>query len=207
MIALQAIAWSCLAFSPLAVSAGACKPKSTDLSTTIAATSETASSAESTVTDITTTIASTIDTTASSILEETTETSTIETTTSEAASTTSSAPCPSYTQIIPPPSGKVCGKEVTRGDSSSSPLYLASPLSVTGLTGCAKYCGDNPECVSFYAEDYSPAPGAPVYKICFLFKGYEKDIPFGPGEAGKPTYYEQDCFACVRDEAQPPIPS
>jgi hypothetical protein len=210
MIPLQAIAWSCLALSPLAVSAGACKPRSTDLTTAASSTFETASSSEalqSTVTDLTTTLASTIETTASSNIQ-TTEASTIETTSSEAAATTSSAPCPSFTQIIPPPGGKVCGKEVTRGTSDSSPLYIQSPLSTTGLTGCAKYCGDSPGCVSFYAEDYVPGPGAPTFKICFLFKGYEKDIPFGEGQAGRPTYYEQGCFACIRDEVpQPPIPS
>ncbi|EXL91637.1 hypothetical protein NOF04DRAFT_16673 [Fusarium oxysporum II5] len=210
MIPLRTIALSCLALAPVAVSAGACKPRSTDLTTAASSTLETASSSEalqSTVTDLTTTIASTVETTVSSIIETTTEASTIETT-SEAATTTSSAPCPSYTQIIPPPSGKVCGKEVSRGTLDSSPLYLRSQLSTTGLTGCAKYCGDTPGCVSFYAEDYVPGPGAPTFKICFMFKGYEKDIPFGEGQDGRPTYYEQGCFACVRDEApQPPIPS
>ncbi|QGI80906.1 hypothetical protein CEK25_007635 [Fusarium fujikuroi] len=153
----------------------------------------------STPTDLSTTIASTIETT--------TKASTIETT-SEAAATTSSPPCPSYTQIVPPPSGKVCGKAVTRGTFQSSPLYLGSQLSTTGLTGCAKYCGDTPGCVSFYAEDYVPGPGAPTYKICFKFKGYEEDIPFGEGQNGGSAYYEQGCFACVRDEApQSPIPS
>ncbi|KAK2691261.1 hypothetical protein QWA68_009947 [Fusarium oxysporum] len=201
MIPLRTIALSCLALAPVAVSAGACKPRSTDLTTAASSTLETASSSEalqSTVTDLTPTIASTVETTVSSIIE----------TTSEAATTTSSAPCPSYTQIIPPPSGKVCGKEVSRGTLESSPLYLGSQLSTTGLTGCAKYCGDTPGCVSFYAEDYVPGPGAPTFKVCFMFKGYEKDIPFGEGQDGRPTYYEQGCFACVRDEApQPPIPS
>ncbi|KAH7253593.1 uncharacterized protein BKA55DRAFT_737387 [Fusarium redolens] len=89
-----------------------------------------------------------------------------------------------------------------------SGFFMSQNDSTTGLTGCAKYCGDSPGCVSFYAEDYVPGPGAPTFKICFLFKGYEKDIPFGEGQAGRPTYYEQGCFACVRDEApQPPIPS
>ncbi|KAF5542208.1 hypothetical protein FPHYL_11599 [Fusarium phyllophilum] len=198
MIPLRTIALSCLALAPVAVSAGACKPRSTDLTTAL----ETASSSEalqSTATDLTTAIASTIETT--------TEASTIETT-SEAATTTSSAPCPSYTQIIPPPSDKVCGKEVTRGTFQSSPLYLTSQLSTTGLTGCAKYCGDTPGCVSFYAEDYVPGQGAPTFNICFMFKGYEKDIPFGEGQGAASAYYEQGCFACVRDEApQPPIPS
>ncbi|RBA20931.1 hypothetical protein FPRO05_08378 [Fusarium proliferatum] len=203
MIPLRTIALSCLALAPVAVSAGACKPRSTDLTTAAASsTLETASSSEalqSTSTDLTTAIASTIETT--------TKASTIETT-SEAAATTSSAPCPSYTQIVPPPSGKVCGKAVTRGTFQSSPLYLGSQLSTTGLTGCAKYCGDTPGCVSFYAEDYVPGPGAPTYKICFKFKGYEEDIPFGEGQNGGSAYYEQGCFACVRDEApQPPIPS
>ncbi|KAF5625636.1 hypothetical protein F52700_9001 [Fusarium sp. NRRL 52700] len=204
MIPLRIIALSCLALAPVAVSAGACKPRSTDL-TTAASTSE---PLQSTATDLTTAIASTVETTVSSILETTTtDASTIETT-SEAATTTSSAPCPSYTQIIPPPSNKVCGKQVTRGTFDSSPLYLTSQLSTTGLTGCAKYCGDTPNCVSFYTENYSPGPGAPVYKICFMFKGYEKDIPFGDGQVAGSAYYEQGCFACVRDEApQPPIPS
>ncbi|KAF5692280.1 hypothetical protein FCIRC_18 [Fusarium circinatum] len=209
MIPLRTIALSCLALAPVAVSAGACKPRSTDLTTAASSTLETASSSEalqSTATDLTTAITSTIETTASSILE-TTEASTIETT-SEAAATTSSAPCPSYTQINPPPSGKVCGKVVTRGTSDSSPLYLTSQLSTTGLTGCAKYCGDTPGCVSFYAEDYVPGQGAPTFNICFMFKGYEKDIPFGSGQNGGSAYYEQGCFACVRDEApRPPIPS
>lgn len=202
MIPLRAIALSCLALAPMAVSAGACKPRSTDLTTAATSAQETASTSEalqSTATDLSTTIASTIETT--------TEASTIHTT-SEAATTTSSAPCPSYTQIIPPPSGKVCGKAVTRGTFQSSPLYLGSQLSTTGLTGCAKYCGDTPGCVSFYAEDYVPGVGAPTYNICFKFKGYEKDIPFGEGQNGGSAYYEQGCFACVRDEApQPPIPS
>ncbi|KAG5747969.1 hypothetical protein H9Q70_009353 [Fusarium xylarioides] len=202
MIPLRTIALSCLALAPVAVSAGACKPRSTDLTTAASSTLETASSSEalqSTTTDLATAIASTIETT--------TEASTIETT-SEAATTTSSAPCPSYTQIIPPPSNKVCGKEVTRGTFQSSPLYLTSQLSTTGLTGCAKYCGDTPGCASFYAEDYVPGQGAPTFKICFMFKGYEKDIPFGEGQDAASAYYEQGCFACVRDEApQPPIPS
>ncbi|QGI94517.1 hypothetical protein CEK26_007586 [Fusarium fujikuroi] len=148
MIPLRTIALSCLALAPVAVSAGACKPRSTDLTTAASSTLETASTSEalqSTPTDLSTTIASTIETT--------TEASTIETT-SEAAATTSSPPCPSYTQIVPPPSG------------------------------------------------------APTYKICFKFKGYEEDIPFGEGQNGGSAYYEQGCFACVRDEApQPPIPS
>jgi hypothetical protein len=70
---------------------------------------------------------------------------------------------------------------------------------MTGLTGCAKYCRDDDECVSFYAEDYVPAPGAPTFKICFTFRGYAKDIPFGTGD-GQPNYYEQGCFACDRSE-------
>ncbi|KAF5653628.1 hypothetical protein F25303_2172 [Fusarium sp. NRRL 25303] len=202
MIPLRTIALSCLALAPVTVSAGACKPRSTDLTTAASSTLETASTSEalqSTTDGLTTAIASTI--------EMTTEESTIETT-FEAATTTSSAPCPSYTQIVPPPSGKVCGKAVIRGTSQSSPLYLGSQLSMTGLTGCAKYCGDTQGCVSFYAEDYVPGVGAPTYKICFKFKGYEKDIPFDEGQNGGSAYYEQGCFACVRDEApQPPIPS
>ncbi|KAF5568541.1 hypothetical protein FNAPI_86 [Fusarium napiforme] len=202
MIPLRTIALSCLALAPVAVSAGACKPRSTDLTTAVSSTLETASSSEalqSTTTDLTTATASTIETT--------TEATTIETT-SEAATTTSSAPCPSYTQIIPPPSDKVCGKAVTRGTFESSPLYLTSQLSTSGLNGCPKYCENTPGCVSFYTEDYVPGQGAPTFKICFMFKGYEKDIPFGAAQGGTSAYYEQGCFACVRDEApQPPIPS
>ncbi|KAF4457188.1 hypothetical protein F53441_832 [Fusarium austroafricanum] len=192
MISLQAIACF-LAVAPWGVNGGACKPRSTDPMTTV-------SSAPTSI------IASTVETTVSSIIEST-ESLSLATTSSEAATTTSSAPCPSYTQIIPPPSGKVCGKEVSRGQLDSSPLYIGSQLSTTGITGCAKYCGDKKGCVSFYAEDYVPGPGAPTFKICFMFKGYEKDIPFGPGQDGKPTYYELGCFACVRDVPQPPIPS
>ncbi|RBQ75082.1 hypothetical protein FVER53590_25064 [Fusarium verticillioides] len=202
MIPLRTIALSCLALAPVAVSAGACKPRSTDLTTAASSTLETASSSEalqSTTTDLTTATASKIETT--------TAASTIQTT-SEAATTTSSAPCPSYTQIIPPPSDKVCGKAVTRGTFESSPLYLTSQLSTSGLNGCPKYCENTPGCVSFYTENYSPAPDAPVFKICFMFKGYEKDIPFGEAQGGTSAYYEQGCFACVRDEApQLPIPS
>ncbi|KAF4953113.1 hypothetical protein FGADI_6263 [Fusarium gaditjirri] len=203
MISLRSIALSCLALAPVAVSAGACKPRSSDLTTAASSTLETASSSnalQSTTTELTETIASTVETTVSSIIETTADASTIETT-SEAAATTSSAPCPTYTRIIPPPSGRVCGKEVTRENSESSPLYLTSQLSTTGLTGCAKYCGDTRGCVSFYAEDYVPGQGAPTFKICFMFKGYEKDIPFGEGQGSSRVYYEQGCFACVRDEA------
>ncbi|KAF5581946.1 hypothetical protein FPANT_8715 [Fusarium pseudoanthophilum] len=109
MIPLRTIMLSCLAMAPVAVLAGACKPKSTDLTTAGSSNLQTASSSEalqSTTIDLTTTIASTIETT--------TEASTIETT-SETAASTSSASCASYTQVIPPPSGKVCAKEVSRG--------------------------------------------------------------------------------------------
>ncbi|KAM0248718.1 hypothetical protein ACHAP5_003208 [Fusarium lateritium] len=189
MISLKAVVFSCLALSPLGINGSACKPRSTDLTTSLPSTLPT-SSVVSQSSDVTT-LSDAITTTISSSLE---------TISSEAPSTTSTAPCPRWTQIDPPPSGKVCGLSVTRGDLDNSPLYLRSaPLSTTGLTGCAKYCGDNKECVSFYAQDYVPGPGAPTYKICFLFKGYAKDIPFGQGN-GQPNYYEQGCFACVRDD-------
>ncbi|KAF5023100.1 hypothetical protein F66182_4857 [Fusarium sp. NRRL 66182] len=178
MVAFENIAWSCLVLAPLNVNAGACKPKSTELTTY--STEFTTSSAE--------------------IL--TTWTETAATSTSEAPTTTTSmpsAPCPRWTQINPPPPNKVCGKEVTRGTSDSSPLYISSNVRTDGITGCAKNCGDTEGCVSFYAEDFVPGPGAPTFKVCFLFGGYEKDIPFGEGVPDRPTYYEQGCFACVRD--------
>jgi hypothetical protein len=189
MISLKAAVFSCLALSPLAINGSACKPRSTDLTTVLPSTLP-ASSAISQSSDVVS-LSDAITTTISSSPE---------TTSSEAPSTTSTAPCPRWTQIIPAPDGKVCGKSVSRGTLDSSPLYLpGAPLSTTGLTGCAKFCGDNRECVSFYAQDYVPGPGAPTYKICFMFKGYAKDIPFGEGN-GQPNYYEQGCFACDRDE-------
>ncbi|PNP82734.1 hypothetical protein FNYG_03965 [Fusarium nygamai] len=133
MIPLRTIALSFLVMAPVAISAGACKPKSTDLTTAGSSSLQTASSSEalqSTTADLTTAIASTIETT------------------SEAAATTSSTSCPSYTQVIPPPSGKVCAKEIGGGGFLTlSPLFLTTKLSATGFTGCAKHCADTPQAV------------------------------------------------------------
>ncbi|SPJ72948.1 uncharacterized protein FTOL_02677 [Fusarium torulosum] len=196
MISLKAAVFSCLALSPLAINGSACKPKSTDLTTVLPSTLPT-SAPVSQSSGFTTELSFDVTTLSDAIT--TTISSSPETVSSEAPSTTSTAPCPRWTQIIPSPSGKVCGQSVSRGNLDSSPLYIQSSLSMAGLTGCAKFCGDDEECVSFYAEDYVPGPGAPTFKICFLFRGYAKDIPFGPGN-GQPNYYEQGCFACDRDE-------
>ncbi|KAM0545812.1 hypothetical protein ACHAPJ_011139 [Fusarium lateritium] len=178
MVSFRAVTLSCLALAPWGIDAGACKPVSSSL------------------------VLSTISTTAMSEAPPTTNispTTTSEVSTAEAttSSTTSTAPCPTWSQITPPPADKVCGKAVSRGTSEGSPPYLSFPLSETGLTGCAKYCGDRPECVSFYAENFVPGPGAPTFKVCALFKAYEKDIPFGEGNTGE--YFELGCFACIRD--------
>ncbi|KAH6953354.1 hypothetical protein HG530_013271 [Fusarium avenaceum] len=196
MISIKAAVFSCLALSPLAINAGACKPRSTDITTILSSTLPT-SAPISQSSEVTTVLSSDVTTLSDAVT--TTISSSPETVSSEAPSATSSAPCPKWKQKNPPPSGKVCGLSVSRGNAASSPLYIQSPLSTTGLTGCAKYCGDDDECVSFYAEDYVPGPGAPTYKICFTFRGYAKDIPFGEGN-GQPTYYEQGCFACDRTE-------
>lgn len=185
-MSLKALAWCCLALAPVGVFGGACKPRSTDLITT-STFSMTSSAEVAQSTDPTTTIPSDVETTISSDVR---------------ATTTSTVPCPSWTPITPYPANKVCGKEVHRGNLDSSPVYLKSELK-QNINACAKLCGDTKSCVSFYAQDYVPGLGAPTFKICFLFKGYEEDIEFAPGD--KPSYWEQGCFECVREVVGPVV--
>lgn len=183
-MSLKTLAWCCLALAPGGVFGGACKPRSTDITTTSTVLMM-FSSETSQPTDPTTTTSADVETTVSSDVP---------------VRTTSSEPCPSWTPITPYPANKVCGKEVYRGNLDSSPVYLGNQLK-ENINACAKVCGDTKDCVSFYAQDYVPGPGAPTYKICFLFKGYEEDIEFAPGD--KPSYWEQGCFECTREVADP----
>jgi hypothetical protein len=188
MLSLKTIIVSCLALAPVGVYGGACKPKSTD-ATTVFSTLTTIPSEAPETNEPTSTFTSDIETAVSSEVPST---------------TTSTAPCPRWTPITPYPSDKVCAKAVYYDHSSTNPYYIKSNLK-DNIDQCAKFCGDTQDCVSFYASDYSPGVGAPIYKICFLFKGYEEDIGFTSRTDGKPSYWEQGCFQCVRDEVGPVV--
>ncbi|RGP64252.1 hypothetical protein FSPOR_8072 [Fusarium sporotrichioides] len=207
-MSFKTLALSCLALAPLGVYGGACKPRSTD-SVIISSSQITVSSEISQSTQITSIVSSEEKTATSSEVTQSIEptitvSSDLETTISSEApsTTTSSAPCPAWTPKNPYPANNVCAKPLYY-DHSTGPSYLTSTLKAN-INECAKFCGDTPQCVSFYAEDYVPGPGAPTYKICFLFKGYYQDISgFSQRGDDQPTYWEQGCFECVRD---PPAP-
>ncbi|RGP73568.1 hypothetical protein FLONG3_6305 [Fusarium longipes] len=182
----KTLALSCLALAPTVVYGSACKPRSTDVITAVSSFT-TISSEIPQSTQPTSTLPSDVETTISSDVPST---------------TTSTAPCPRWTPITPYPADKVCGKAVYYDNSSTNPYYLMNDRK-NNIDECAKFCGDTEECVSFYAFDYSPGVGAPVYKVCFLFKGYEEDIGFTQRQDDTPSYWEQGCFECVREEIPP----
>ncbi|KAF5656815.1 hypothetical protein FHETE_10789 [Fusarium heterosporum] len=210
-MSLKTLALSCLVLAPLGVHGGACKPRSTD-SIIISSSQTTVASEILQPTDVTSILSSEHETTSSSEVTRPTEPTTtsssdIETTSSYEApsTTTSSAPCPAWTPKNPYPADEVCAKPLYY-DHSNGPNSLGSTLKAN-INECAKSCGDTPQCVSFYTEDYVPGPGAPTYKICFLFKSYYQEISgFGQRQDDQPSYWEQGCFECVR-EAPPPIVS
>ncbi|KAM0345708.1 hypothetical protein ACHAPU_006363 [Fusarium lateritium] len=209
-MSFKTLALTCLALAPLGVYGGACKPRTTDV--IIISSSQTSFSSEiSQSTDVTSILSSEPQTTTSAEATQSTEpmstvSSDIEKTISSEAlsTTTSSAPCPSWTPKNPYPADKVCAKPLYY-DHSTNPDSLASTLK-RNINECAKLCGDTPQCVSFYAEDYVPGPGAPTYKICFLFKGYYQNISgFSQRGDNQPSYWEQGCFECVRDVPAPVV--
>ncbi|KAF4993051.1 hypothetical protein FGRMN_6739 [Fusarium graminum] len=211
IMSLKTLALSCLALAPLGIHAGACKPRSTD-SISISSFPTTVASEIPQSIDVTSILSSEQEMTSSSEATRPTEPTTtfssdIETTSSYEApsSTTSSAPCPAWTPKNPYPADKVCAKPLYY-DHSLGPNSLGSPRK-RNINECAQACGDTPQCVSFFADDYVPGPGAPTYKICFLFKAYYQEISgFAQRQDDQPAYWEQGCFECVRD-APPPVVS
>ncbi|CZS80900.1 unnamed protein product [Fusarium graminearum] len=189
MMSFKTIALSCLAMAPWGVYGGACKPRTTD-TTIILSSMTTVSSEASQATEPTSTLPSDIQTTISSEAPST---------------TTSSAPCPAWTPITPYSADKICAKPVSYDHSTNNPYYLKSELR-QNINECAKFCGDTEDCVSFYAENYQPGTGAPIFKICFLFKGYEEEIGFSEGQSDNRAFWEQGCFQCVRNTVEPTAP-